>query len=53
MPDVSSAFDGSVFLIVRCDFDSVEDSFRGDDLVWPHDQQHVLGGEDAIFGQDV
>ena len=53
MPDITATGHGAVFLIVIGDLDPIHDSLSCCDLVRPHDHQHILGSEDAVFGQDV
>ena len=42
-----------IFFIVVCNFDAVHDPLGCCDLIRPHDHQHVLGSENAVFGQDI
>ena len=53
MPDITATSHGAVFLIVIGDLDPIHDPLSCCDLVRPHDHQHILGSEDAVFGQDV
>lgn len=53
MPDVAAAGYMAVLLVVVGNLNPVHDPFCCRDLVRPHDQQHVLGSEDAVLGQDI
>lgn len=53
MPNITATGHGAVFLIVIGDLDPIHDPLSCCDLVRPHDHQHILGCEDAVFGQDV
>ena len=53
MPDISAACHRAVFFVIVGDLDPVQDPLRRRDLIRPHDHQHILGGEDAVFGQDI
>ena len=53
VPDVAAAPLGAVGFVVVGNGDAVEDALGGGDLVGPHDHEHILGGEDAVPGQDV
>ena len=53
MPDISSTVDGPGPLVVVRHFYSVEDSLGCRDLIRPHDEQEILGGEYAIFGEHI
>ena len=53
VPDVAAALLGTVGFVVVGNGDAVEDALGGGDLVGPHDHEHILGGEDAVPGQDV
>ena len=53
VPDIAAPSHSSVFLVIVCDLDTVQDPFRRRYLIWPHDHQHVLGCKNAILGQDI
>lgn len=52
MPDIAARVDRAKCLVVGADLDAVEDALGGDDLVGSHDEQQVVGGEDAVVGED-
>ena len=53
VPDISAAGYSAIFLIIIGDLDPVHDPLSRRDLIRPHDHEHVLRCEDAIFGQDI
>lgn len=53
MPDVSAAFYGAVQSVVVCYTDFTQNAFRRHDLIRTHDEQHPVGGENAVAGQQV
>ena len=53
MPDISAACDGTVFLVVVGNFDTVQNTLRSNDLIRTHNKQQVLRSEDTVFRQDI
>ena len=53
MPDIASARNGAILLIIRRNLDAIQNTLGGGDLIRTHDHQHVLAGEDAVTGQDI
>ncbi len=53
MPDVTATLNTAVLLIIVGNFDTIEDSLRGCDLVWTHNHQHILRRKNAIFCKDI
>ena len=51
VPDVAAAGHGAGLLVGRRREDPLEDRLGRGDLVGPHDQQLLRGGEDAVAGQ--
>ena len=53
VPHVPAGGDTAEGLIVRGDVDALQDPLGRDDLIRAHDQQHPVGGEDAVLRQDA
>ena len=53
MPDVPAACHRAVLFIVVGDFNPVQNALGGDDLIWPHHQQHIFRREHAVAGKDI
>ena len=53
MENVPAALHRAVPLIVGGDFNAVEDTLRGDNLIGAHHQQQILRGKNAIPRQDI
>ena len=53
MPDITATGYCAVFLIIISNFYAVQDPLCRRDLIWPHDHQDVLRGEDTVLGQDI
>ena len=53
MPDISAACDGTVFLVVVGNFDTVQNTLRSNDLIRTHNKQEVLRSENTVFRQDI
>ena len=53
MPDIPTGGLGTGLFVVMRDFDSVEDSFCGCDLIRAHHQQHIFCRKNAVFCQDI
>ena len=53
VPDIASARDRTVFLVIRRDLDPVQDPLGGGNLIRAHYHQHLFGGENAVPRQDI
>lgn len=53
VPDVPAARYGAVFLIIVGDLNAVQNALGGDDLIWPHHQQHIFRREHAVAGKNI
>lgn len=53
VPDVATALDGPVLLVVIGDLDAVQDPLGGGDLIRPHDHQHIFRGKNTVPGQHI
>ena len=53
VPDVPAACYGAVFLIIVGDLNAVQNALGGDDLIWPHHQQHIFRREHAVTGKNI
>lgn len=53
MPDISTALDRAVLLIIGRHLNTVQYPLGGGDLIRTHDHQHVFRGEDAVTGQNI
>lgn len=52
MPDVAAGLQGGVFPKVGGNFDAFQNPFGCSNLIGPHDQKLLFGGEDAVFRQN-
>ena len=53
MPDVPAACYGAVFLIIVGDLNAVQNALGGDDLIWPHHQQHIFRRKYTVTGKNI
>ena len=53
VPDVPAARYGAVFLIIVGDLNPVQNALGGDDLIWPHHQQHIFRRKYTITGKNI
>ena len=53
MPDVPAARYGAVFLIIVGDLNAVQNALGGDDLIWPHHQQHIFRRKYTVTGKNI
>ena len=53
MPDISTGIDRAFLVIIGRYIDLVQDSLRGSDLVWTHDEQQLLRREHTESGEDT
>lgn len=53
VPDVPAACYGAVFLIIVGDLNAVQNALGGDDLIWPHHQQHIFRRKYTVAGKDI
>ena len=53
VPDVSAACYGAVFLIIVGDLNAVQNALGGDDLIWPHHQQHIFRRKYTVTGKNI
>ena len=53
MPDVPAACYGAVSLIIVGDLNAVQNALGGDDLIWPHHQQHIFRRKYTVTGKDI
>ena len=53
MPDVSAAFNTTVFLIIIGNFNAIENSLRSRNLIRAHNHQHILRRKNAVFRKDI
>ena len=53
VPDVPAARYSAVFLVVIGDLNAVQNALGGDDLIWPHHQQHIFRRKHTVTGKDI
>ena len=53
VPDVPAACYGAVFLIIVGDLNAVQNALGGDDLIWPHHQQHIFRRKYTVTGKNI
>ena len=53
MPDVTATLNTAILFIIVGNFNTIEDSLRSRDLVWPHNHQHILRRKNTVFRKDV
>ena len=53
VPDVPAACYGAVFLIIVGDLNAVQNALGGDDLIWPHHQQHIFHRKYTVTGKNI
>ena len=53
MPDVPAARYSAVFLVVIGDLNAVQNALGGDDLIWPHHQQHIFRRKYTVTGKNI
>ena len=53
MPDVTTCIQLPHSFIVCRNFNSVDDTFRGHNLIWTHHHQHTFRSEHKVFGQNI
>ena len=53
MPHVAARGEAAELPIVRRNLDALQDALGRHDLVRAHDEQHPVGGEHAVLGEDV
>ncbi len=53
MPDISAACDRAVFLVIMGNFNAVEDTLSGNDLIRTHNEQQIFACENTVFRQDI
>ena len=53
VPDVPAARYSAVFLVVIGDLNAVQNALGGDDLIWPHHQQHIFRRKYTVTGKNI
>ena len=53
VPNISTAFHTSIFLIIICDLNTVQNTLRCRDLVWTHNHQHIFRSKNTVFCEDI
>ena len=53
VPDIPSRGNRTELSVVRGDLNLLQNPLSGDDLIWTHHKQKLVGSEYAVAGQDI